>query len=272
MITHPQEVLKIFSTFYKDLLSSPQPSIDQSSRLWIDDISLPSLTPQQKESLSAPCTELELTRRIKSLKISTAPGPDGFSSSYYKKFAPLLTPHLTNLFNHILNGGQFPNEMLLANLSLPIHGLPSSELHHHQLIRRFYAECFALSTNPSNTVFEQICISLSRDRGLISKLYNFLNSAGVPEKSSQMIKWESDLGITFSMDDWMSMSINLRKSNKAISFRETPTKVFSRWYLTPVKLHSYYPSVSPNCFRGCSVPGTFIHIFWSCPYLDLIWR
>lgn len=67
------------------------------------------------------------------------------------------------------------------------------------------------------------------------------------------------------------MSTNLRKSNKAISFREAPIKVFSRWYLTPEKLHSYYPLVSPNCFRGCSVPGTFIHIFWSCTYLDLIW-
>lgn len=81
--------------------------------------------------MNAPCTELELTRIIKTLKTSTAPGPDGFSSSYYKKCAPLLTPHLTNLFNHILNGGQFPNEMLLANLSLipkPLkdHSLPQN--------------------------------------------------------------------------------------------------------------------------------------------------
>lgn len=75
----------------------------------------------------------------------------------------------------------------------------------------------------------------------------------------------------FSTEEWSSMSENLRKCNKAISFRETPLKLFSRWYLTPSKLHTYYPSVSPNCFRGCSEPGTLLHTFWECKYIKQIW-
>lgn len=87
-----------------------------------------------------------------------------------------------------------------------------------------------------------------------------------------MLKWESDLGVSFSVDEWTSMSDNLRKSNKAISFRETPIKIFSRWYLTPSKLHTYYPSISPNCFRGCAEPGTLMHTFWNCIHLNQIWH
>lgn len=68
--------------------------------------------------LNDPCTDQEIINIIKSLKTSTAPGPDGFTTSYYKKFAIILAPRLVKLSNHILMGGQFPEEMLLANLSL----------------------------------------------------------------------------------------------------------------------------------------------------------
>lgn len=45
---------------------------------------------------------------IKSLKSSTAPGPEGFSGLYYKKFSPLLVPYLANYFN-ALKQGSFPS-------------------------------------------------------------------------------------------------------------------------------------------------------------------
>lgn len=53
-----------------------------------------------------------------SLKSGSAPGPGGFSSAYYKQYIDLLTPKLTSLFIYILEGGHFPEEMLLANMSL----------------------------------------------------------------------------------------------------------------------------------------------------------
>lgn len=43
-----------------------------------------------------------------------------------KKIASILTPHLSKLFNHILQGNQFPTEKLLANMSL----LPKSSKDH----------------------------------------------------------------------------------------------------------------------------------------------
>lgn len=56
---------------------------------------------------------------IKALKSGSAPGPDGFLSAYYKKFSIPSSTKLVQLFNSVLHGGNFPEEMLLlANMSL----------------------------------------------------------------------------------------------------------------------------------------------------------
>lgn len=60
-----------------------------------------------------------------------APGPDGFTASYYKHDASILIPRLTTMFNKILKGDQFPTEMTVANMSLfpkPLkdHSLPQN--------------------------------------------------------------------------------------------------------------------------------------------------
>ena len=151
------------------------------------------------------------------------------------------------------------------------YNLPSSEQERFLTIKSFYQKHFSLSTNPTITVFERICLSSSRDRGMISRLYNYLNTHSTPEKSQPMLQWEAELNDTFPLDTWLTMSENLRKSNKAISFRETPMKLFARWYLTPSKIHTFYPSLSPNCFRGCQSEGTLLHLFWSCPRLSQLW-
>lgn len=102
LVTHPQEVLEIFTSFYENLLSDPQPQNQSPSFNWLNNLQLPNLNIEQINSLNAPCSVSEITNIIKSLKTSTAPGPDGYTSSYYKKFAPLLAPNFTKLFNHIL--------------------------------------------------------------------------------------------------------------------------------------------------------------------------
>lgn len=112
----------------------------------------------------------------------------------------------------------------------------------------------------------------ARDKGLISPFYNHLNNLTLQDKSGPMLQWETELDCTLSVETWHSMVDNLRKSNRAISFKETPVKLFSRWYFTPSRIYAFYPSTSPNCFRGCPEQGTFLHTFWSCKLLDKIWR
>lgn len=54
----------------------------------------------------------------KSLKTSKAPGNDGFTPIYYKKFAGTLAPKLSKLLNYILQGHKLPEEMLHDNMIL----------------------------------------------------------------------------------------------------------------------------------------------------------
>lgn len=74
--------MEIFLDFYKKLLSTPQNSPKQSSLHWLNEVLLPTLSIQQIETLNAPCSDTEINRIIGSLKTSTAPGPDGYSTSY----------------------------------------------------------------------------------------------------------------------------------------------------------------------------------------------
>lgn len=85
---------------------------------WFNDLPLPSLTPSQLETLNHPIFLTEVLKVISSLKNTSSPGPDGFSATYYKKFSAQLSPRLVWLFNSVLKGGSFPEEMLLAKMSL----------------------------------------------------------------------------------------------------------------------------------------------------------
>lgn len=118
LVTHSQEILSIFTKFYSDLLSKSTSTIPPITLEWLNKIPIPTLTTTQIDTLNAPCTEDEVLQIIKSLKRSSAPGPDGFSSFKYKQLSQLLTPTTTQLYSNILKGDLFPEEMLFANMSL----------------------------------------------------------------------------------------------------------------------------------------------------------
>lgn len=118
LVSHPAEVLQIFSKFYSELLSPPPVPPDPALKPWLEDIPLPALSQEHLQELNAPCSDTELISVIKSLKPSKTPGPDGYSAPYYKKFQTTLIPHLKSLFDHIFKGNVFPDNMLMANMSL----------------------------------------------------------------------------------------------------------------------------------------------------------
>lgn len=62
---------------------------------------LPQLTPEISGELEAPITLSELQDALNASKLGKAPGPDGFPLQYYKKFIPLLCPHMVELFNKV---------------------------------------------------------------------------------------------------------------------------------------------------------------------------
>ena len=80
----------------------------------MEGIQVPQLHSAYREELEAPISE----EAIKSLKSNKAPGLAGFTGAFYKTFASLLTPHLTNLFNSFGELGAVTSSMLEALLTL----------------------------------------------------------------------------------------------------------------------------------------------------------
>lgn len=60
---------------------------------------LPSLSSITSSYLDTPITDLELAQDIKNASSRKAPGPDGFTLSYYKQFLPVLSPHFIKAFH-----------------------------------------------------------------------------------------------------------------------------------------------------------------------------
>lgn len=140
------------------------------------------------------------------------------------------------------------------------YNFPSSELPIYLQIKNSYPEYYSLVIQSQTSLFEHICIYSLRDTGLTSLLYGYLNNLTMPEKSSPMLHWEADVDSPIPIETWNTMIDNLRKCNLAASFRESPMTLFSRLYLTPLKIHSFYPAASPCCFRGCAEPGTYLYL------------
>lgn len=55
---------------------------------------------------------------IKTIRPSKAPGPDGFSGHYYRKFQEILAPHLCSYFNDLRWGNGIPTHENVAYLHI----------------------------------------------------------------------------------------------------------------------------------------------------------
>lgn len=52
---------------------------------------------------------------------------------------------------------------------------------------------------------------------------------------------------------------------------ETNYKVLTRWYLVPTRISKFFPQYPSHYFRGCTVPGSHVHIWWECPKVSSFW-
>lgn len=131
------------------------------------------------------------------------------------------------------------------------HSLPRTDFYKYLQIRHFFNTHYPHNNSNYISTFEDLCGPSSRDKGMISRLYNYLGGLGLPEKSTAMLGWEAETGQV-----WSDRITNIHKCTKSVAVKETVVKLHMRWYYTPSKLHKFFPAISENCFRGCPEKGT----------------
>lgn len=105
---NPRLIVNKFFSFYTRLYSQPQPLRLPLVAEYFRDLPLPTLSSTHKDIMEREFTEAEVLAAIKTLNLTKAPGPDGFSGHYYKKYKDLLSPHLCTYFNSISKGIPIP--------------------------------------------------------------------------------------------------------------------------------------------------------------------
>ncbi|CAH2246020.1 Hypothetical predicted protein, partial [Pelobates cultripes] len=106
-IRNPKAIVDKFAQFYAGLYNlsedttQHQPS-PQDITTFLEGVTLLRLFNEQATALTNPIVASEVSKALHDTPRHKAPGPDGFSTHYYRVFEDQLLLHLTALFNHIL--------------------------------------------------------------------------------------------------------------------------------------------------------------------------
>lgn len=116
------ESFRVFYEALYNLHSSPSGERNQNSleaiETYLAAAKLPSLNEEEIDLLSQPITADDLTKALANTPTGKAPGPDGFTITYYKTFQTQLAAHFVTAFNAILDNHVIPTDILQASISV----------------------------------------------------------------------------------------------------------------------------------------------------------
>lgn len=110
-VSDTEDIMQIMSRFYENLYSTKLAVTPSCIATYLEDISLPSLSPEQREYLDAPIQLEELQLAVSSLANNKAPGVDGLPNEVYAKLDEVLLPHLLQVFRASAIQNQLPDSM-----------------------------------------------------------------------------------------------------------------------------------------------------------------
>uniref|UniRef100_A0A670KKD3 Reverse transcriptase domain-containing protein n=1 Tax=Podarcis muralis TaxID=64176 RepID=A0A670KKD3_PODMU len=108
-------------------------------------------------------------------------------------------------------------------------------------------------------------------KGMVSAIYKILLQNLANPLDAIKNQWENDIGYEINPTQWTRMWSKPPFKSISTKRKELTLKLTYRWYLTPRKLALIHPGTSPKCWRGCTSTGTYFHMWWECPKIQLFW-
>ncbi len=105
-------------TFIKNYTAQSPTNNCSLIETFLDKLNIPSISLENKDSLEQPITLEEVTQAIHNMQCCKAPGPDGFTSEFYKTFCDQIAPLLLDVFSESLKNGCLPPTFYQASISL----------------------------------------------------------------------------------------------------------------------------------------------------------
>lgn len=107
---------------------------------------------------------------------------------------------------------------------------------------------------------------------IVSKIYNGLQNHMGDDTLYVKSKWEKEMDVELSKDDWQAICITQQTTTSSKGWRQFGWKNIIRFFITP-HIQSKHSNIQQHCWRKCGdLPASHSHIFWSCIKIQTFWE
>lgn len=106
----------------------------------------------------------------------------------------------------------------------------------------------------------------------IGKIYALINSENIKPLEVVWSKWEEELGINITDNEWQNIIDGIQSSSICQRHRVIQSEIVHRLLWSKVKLAHIKPDVDRLCDRCRAEDGTLTHMFFHCPKLIEFWK
>uniref|UniRef100_A0A671XN45 Reverse transcriptase domain-containing protein n=1 Tax=Sparus aurata TaxID=8175 RepID=A0A671XN45_SPAAU len=112
----------------------------------------------------------------------------------------------------------------------------------------------------------------SKKYRIISTVYHNLMERRGNTTSYVKLKWEGELGVNISEDEWLQIWRTQQSTTSSRAWRLFCWKSLIRFFITP-KIQNKYLLASQPCWRKCGATNVdHSHVFWLCPKIIKFWE